>query len=239
MPLRAPDEAWELTLVWGVEGDEKPLEIEILIFDTYDGTGCSDSGSNLVSGVILGFDPPVEGFYRTTVDLKGQGLEMEMPDTGRIGIRSIHWKDRDARIYSSRTSLGLWYGKSGWEEVIGRPDKKGFNDAEDPNCRLDPNDCYTRESVCPGNEYGPISQAIQLLGEGRTTCLYKLKKDAKPKRGCESCPKKDDLFSNDRDCRNGCHCAKKAKVKKVDCPEGGPGVCKKLKGKRDSCGRLP
>jgi len=66
-------------------------------------------------------------------------------------------------------------------------------------------------------------------------CQYKLKKDSKSKRGCEACPIEGDIIASQQNCKKKNDCDKKLKGK-IDCPGGGPGICKKIKGKRESCG---
>ena len=72
-------------------------------------------------------------------------------------------------------------------------------------------------------------------------CLYKLKKKVKAKGGCQTCPKKGDMIESGKDCdpdkKLKKECAKKYKPKgkKIPCPDGEKGFCKKIVGVRDSC----
>ncbi|RJP38620.1 MAG: hypothetical protein C4547_04385 [Phycisphaerales bacterium] len=83
----------------------------------------------------------------------------------------------------------------------------------------------------------PSDRPFVLIGTGGggDACQYALKKDSKAKK-CDSCPAKGDLYDSGEACEEVGDCAKKIKVKKIDCPDGGDGFCKKIKGKRDSCG---
>ncbi len=66
-------------------------------------------------------------------------------------------------------------------------------------------------------------------------CQYKLKRDSKPKGGCKACPVKGDIFATEQNCKRMVDCDKKIK-RNIDCPDGGRGSCKKVKGKRIRCG---
>ncbi len=66
-------------------------------------------------------------------------------------------------------------------------------------------------------------------------CQYALKKNTKAKKGCNVCPQKGDLYGTGAACDDVKDCDKKVKLKQIDCPDGGPGFCKKIKGKRDTC----
>jgi len=72
-------------------------------------------------------------------------------------------------------------------------------------------------------------------GVGGDGCQYRLKKDSKPKRGCEVCPVKGDIIASEQNCEKKKDCDKKLKGR-IPCPDGGPGSCKKIKGKRSGCG---
>ncbi len=72
-------------------------------------------------------------------------------------------------------------------------------------------------------------------GGGEGGCQYALSANSKPKKGCNVCPRKGDIFSSGEACQDVKDCAKKIVIKKLDCPDGGPGFCKKVKGKRDAC----
>lgn len=71
---------------------------------------------------------------------------------------------------------------------------------------------------------------------GGSSCQYVLSAQPKGKKGCNACPRRGDTISSGEPCEDTGDCAKKYKLKKLDCPDGGPGFCKKIKGKRDSCG---
>ena len=85
--------------------------------------------------------------------------------------------------------------------------------------------------------FGLESPAVSFLDDiviellGGKTCQYKLKRDAKGKRGCKACPAKGDLIGSEDACEITKDCPKKIKLKKMDCLEG-KGFCKKIKGKR-------
>ena len=74
-----------------------------------------------------------------------------------------------------------------------------------------------------------------LDGFGGDACQYKLKRDSKPKGGCQACPVKGDVVASEQHCEKKKECDKKLKGK-IDCPEGERGSCKKIKGKRTRCG---
>lgn len=82
---------------------------------------------------------------------------------------------------------------------------------------------------------------ISLTEGGESGCLYKLKKKVKAKGGCQTCPEKGDLIESGKDCdpdkKLKKECAKKFKPKgkKIPCPDGEKGFCKKIVGVRDSC----
>jgi len=69
---------------------------------------------------------------------------------------------------------------------------------------------------------------------GGAWCQYKLKKDSKARRGCEACPRMGDIVASPQSCKKKNDCDKKLKGK-IDCPGGGHGFCKKIKGKRTGC----
>ncbi len=72
---------------------------------------------------------------------------------------------------------------------------------------------------------------------GPDVCQYKIKKNSKAKRGCprDACPKRGDLFASGEKCSELRDCKRKIKIKRLDCPEGERGFCKKVKGKRVEC----
>ncbi len=74
-----------------------------------------------------------------------------------------------------------------------------------------------------------------VLFAGSAGCQYTLKKNAKSKGGCDTCPVQGDTISSGEECENKKDCAKKYSTT-ISCPGGGPGICKKIKGKRASCG---
>ncbi len=238
----APHEADVISFLWGVLGTGKKLRVEIQLFDTYDATQCSDPGSNLVSGLLVRFVPPPKGFYRTTIDLARYGLQMKIPDSGRVGIKMIMWEDQPKGIPSDQAFPLLWPTKTDWQAVMGLDDVRGFSDAHgDNDCELDikGDECVEGKPVCPNGD-GPVGPAVLLLGQGKPgACIYKLKRDSKPRRGCQTCPRKGDLFATEIACDTKFDCPVKETIKKIDCPQGERGFCKKLKGKRDGCGRLP
>ncbi len=72
---------------------------------------------------------------------------------------------------------------------------------------------------------------VEVVGLG--LCNYLVKKDARPKGGCQSCPVKGDHIASDQPCREKNDCANNLSAT-IDCPDG-PGRCKKVKGKRAGC----
>ena len=85
-----------------------------------------------------------------------------------------------------------------------------------------------------GIPYGAV-WVLFLDGFGGDACQYKLKKDSKPKGGCEACPAQGDIIASEQNCEKKKECEKKLKGK-IDCPDGERGSCKKIKGKRTRCG---
>ncbi len=75
----------------------------------------------------------------------------------------------------------------------------------------------------------------RLEGFGGNVCQYALKKQPKAKGGCDACPDKGDIIPSDQDCTRKRNCEKRWKGT-IPCPNGGPGICKKIKGKRTGCG---
>ncbi len=76
---------------------------------------------------------------------------------------------------------------------------------------------------------------LSLASLGESGCAYSVKKNVKGKKGCNACPQKNDQWVTGDACDDVKDCAKKVKLKNFDCPDGGPGICKKLKGKRSDC----
>jgi len=76
---------------------------------------------------------------------------------------------------------------------------------------------------------------FQKVACGGTTCIYKAKKNSKAKGGCETCPQKNDEFSSGVQCQGPNNCDGKVKNLTIPCPDGGPGTCTKVKGKRVGC----
>ncbi len=70
---------------------------------------------------------------------------------------------------------------------------------------------------------------------GPSGCVYTLKKNSKAKGGCTACPSKNDTYATGDACDDVKDCAKKVSLKQIDCPDGGQGTCKKIKGKRSDC----
>lgn len=237
----APARATVLSFLWGVRGPAKPLKIEFQIYDTYDGGGCSQPGAGRVSGLVAQFVAPPPGDYRTTLDLVRYGLELDVPDTGRIGIHMMLWEDRDRRVPSDRAYPILWFTKTEWREVMGLDDEQGYSDGHgNKDCVLDPgpNECVAGEPACSNGD-GPVGPAVLLLGEGEPDrCIYSLKADSKPRQGCRTCPRKGDRFITDASCETKFDCPMSNVIRSIPCPEG-PGSCKKLKGQRADCGTLP
>ncbi len=67
------------------------------------------------------------------------------------------------------------------------------------------------------------------------SCQYKLKKNSKSKGGCSACPTAGDTVASEQSCTKKKDCPKKL-AGTISCPDGGPGLCKKIKGKRAGCG---
>ncbi len=235
-----PDRAMIVSYLWGALGNGDRLQVELQFFDTYDGDDCSDAGSNMIGGLVSYFLPPARGQYHTTVDLSRFGLDFDTPQTGRIGIRMIMWTDRDNGLHSDQAYPLLWLTKSDWAHAMGQTDENGFSDAHgDGNCELDgnPDECVRGEPACPNGD-SPVGPAVLLLGEGEFgNCQYTLKRDAKAKKRCTGCPEKGDVFDTSDQCVDKFDCRVKLSVKRIDCPDGGAGFCKSIKGKRLDCRR--
>jgi hypothetical protein len=54
-------------------------------------------------------------------------------------------------------------------------------------------------------------------------------------QGCNACPSAGDSYDTGVACDDNNPCGKKFKVKNLACPDGGPGFCKKVLGKKSSC----
>ena len=67
-------------------------------------------------------------------------------------------------------------------------------------------------------------------------CQHKLEKDSKRTGGCRArlCPVKGDVVASEQNCEKKKECEKKLNGK-IPCPDGGRGICKKIKGKRTRC----
>ncbi|MCG3130903.1 MAG: hypothetical protein FLDDKLPJ_01677 [Phycisphaerae bacterium] len=163
-----PNQITVATFIWGSRENlpAEEFQYELLVFDTYDGTGCTDAGSNFMGGVVLSFAAPINpGFYRTTADLTG-GFEIPSPGTGRIAIQSGFYADYDNDIYSTHKYSGLWFTKEGYENQMGNQDDLGFDDfaAGNNDGVLDAGECIFSAPVCGNNIL--VGAAILLLGEG-------------------------------------------------------------------------
>ncbi|RJP36946.1 MAG: hypothetical protein C4547_06510 [Phycisphaerales bacterium] len=236
----APDRVFVTSFAWGVVGAPERLQIEFQYFDTYDATDCDDPGSNMIGGFVGNFLDPPPGDYITTVDMFLNGTDFDTPDTGRIGIKMTMWVDRRNGVHSERAFPLLWITKSDWADKMGQADENGFSDGHgDKNCEVgdNPDECVRGEPVCPNGD-APVGPAVLLLGEGEFgNCQYALKSDAKAKKGCATCPKKGDVYDTADECVDKFDCRVKLKVKRIDCPGGGDGFCKAIKGKRLDCRR--
>ncbi|RJP37236.1 MAG: hypothetical protein C4547_05815 [Phycisphaerales bacterium] len=93
---------------------------------------------------------------------------------------------------------------------------------------------YNNGGLRSGIEDQLLEQAVAWAGGGGTSCNYRLKKDTKSKGGCEACPSGGDVISSGVECEESADCAKKLRGT-IPCPDRGPGVCKKVKGKRTDC----
>ncbi len=94
---------------------------------------------------------------------------------------------------------------------------------------------YNNGGLRSGVEDQLLEQAVAWAGGASSGCKYVIKKGGKPKGGCSACPAKGDTISSGADCEEVGDCVKKFKAT-IPCPDRGPGVCKKVKGKRQSCG---
>jgi hypothetical protein len=88
-----------------------------------------------------------------------------------------------------------------------------------------------------GNTNGFDNLSIQPVGGGGT-CSYEVANNVKAKGGCAACPSKGDTYDFGVDCDDENPCKAKATAKNVACPDGNPGSCKKIKGKKNTgvCG---
>ncbi|RJP37985.1 MAG: hypothetical protein C4547_05095 [Phycisphaerales bacterium] len=66
-------------------------------------------------------------------------------------------------------------------------------------------------------------------------CQYRLTKSARSMGGCRSCPIKRDIVESAMSCDRKKSCPKKLKGR-INCPDGGPGACTKIRGRRKACG---
>lgn len=154
-----------MSFLWRVNNERRdpvPLELMIVIYDDYDGNECSDPGSNLVSGVVLRFNPPDDGFYRTTIDLVGNGVELETPTDGTFGLQMLMYKDQQKREIHPGAGAVLWMAKSEWPDAMGRQHANGFSDHVNPNGKLEADDCYSGVRLECGED--ALSPVIILLG---------------------------------------------------------------------------
>ena len=87
-----------------------------------------------------------------------------------------------------------------------------------------------------GGEGNTAIGNVRGIVEGEPSCLYTIKKNSKAKGGCRSCPRKKDIYASGAECEDVKDCDKKIKIKKIACPDGENGFCKKIKGKRTLCG---
>ncbi len=242
MVVDRPNIVQNLNFIWGTEGGEARLETELLFFDTYDGTGCTNPGTNQVAGILLGFDNPAAGFFYTSVNLTTNGLEFAPPTGERIGYQVNFYTNQQNNEVSTKAYPGLWQTKNpDWDDVMGVADTRGYSDSHSNNdCEL------TNQDTCVGGTGGcPVVGTIRLAGPGmlllgemevvETGCVFLITANSKPKKGCDVCPRRNALYNTGAACEDVKDCPKKLKIAKLDCPDGGPGFCKKVKGKRDSC----
>ncbi len=66
-------------------------------------------------------------------------------------------------------------------------------------------------------------------------CRFLVKKNTKAKGGCGVCPRRNQLYLSAETCEAVEDCPKKLNAKRLDCPDGGEGFCKKLKAVREAC----
>jgi hypothetical protein len=89
----------------------------------------------------------------------------------------------------------------------------------------------------PGNTMAFDNLDVSAVGGGGT-CSYEVGNNVKAKGGCAACPSKGDTYDFGVDCDDENPCKAKAVAKNVACPDGNPGSCKKIKGKKNTgvCG---
>lgn len=87
----------------------------------------------------------------------------------------------------------------------------------------------------PNGTTGLYFDDASLTSAGLTGCTYRVKKNVKGKGGCNACPKQHEIVASGEACEKLKDCKRKFKRKRFPCPDGGPGICKKLKGNREKC----
>ncbi len=231
---RSPDRVLVASFLWGALRTGRPVQVEIRVFDSYDGGACAKPGSNLLGGFVADFGAPQSGWNATTIDLERFGIDFDAPRTGRIGIQVIMWEDRAGVRHSDQAWPLLWVTKSERSDYMGRADKFGFSSAHGAgDCKMESAACVQGESVCPDGER-PVGPAVVLLGAGEYgNCQYIARK-VKHKRGCTACPNQGEPITTQQSCGRDTDCPKKAKFKRLECLGGGPGHCY-AKGPRLGC----
>ncbi len=103
--------------------------------------------------------------------------------------------------------------------------------------RIQALDLYGGEPNAQGTTGTYFDDASLTAGGGERGCVYTIRKNSKAKRGCprDACPKRGDLFASGEKCSEIRDCKRKIKIKRLDCPEGERGFCKKVKGKVREC----
>gem|GEM_PF-6250732 len=134
--------------------------------------------------------------------------------------------------------LDAFTGPEGTGDLLGSWTAAGFN--------FQKNKMYFMGVVSTEGDIGSVRVTVTggggdelgmddvLFAPGGSFCQYRLKRDSKAKGGCEVCPVEGDIICSGADCEKKRDCEKKLKGT-IACPDGGPGICKRIKGKRSAC----
>ncbi len=108
-----------------------------------------------------------------------------------------------------------------------------YMDYTDDLCMTEFTAQQARRIRCTLESYRPdLAEVV----EPGNRCVYSLKHASKARGGCDACPARGDRFASDTRCEQIAECDKKLKLRKIDCPDGGAGACRKVRGVRESCG---